>query len=135
MEQDIKQRVKLAMKELEISPYVIAKDFHLNERTVYDQINGNSKIGVATIEALLAYRPDLSAEWLLRGAGDMLLTDKPAEIAIDNSNFGHHNNTNIGGTQMNSDSVYREALVTSLREQIDDLRKDKENLYQLLFKK
>ena len=135
MEQDIKQRVKLTMKELEISVNALSEFRQLTRSTINDQINGNSKIGVATIEALLAYRPDLSAEWLLRGAGDMLLTDKPAEIAIDNSNFGHHNNTNIGGTQMNSDSVYREALVTSLREQIDDLRKDKENLYQLLFKK
>lgn len=72
MENDIKNRVKKALRELEISPYSIARVQNLNERTIYDQINGNSKIGVATIEALLAYCPDLSAEWLLRGTAPML---------------------------------------------------------------
>lgn len=99
-EKDVKERVLTAMKACNISAYAIAKFCSMNERTVYEQINGNSKMGVATIEALLAYRPDLSAEWLLRGTGDMLITNKPTEININNSNMGHHNtNTNFGGTQ------------------------------------
>ena len=41
----------------------------------------NNKDGVASInsnnlEKILSAYPDLSAEWLLRGTGDMLLTDK-----------------------------------------------------------
>ncbi len=138
MEQNIKQRVKLAMKELEISVNALSEFRQLTRSTMNDQINGNSKIGIATIEALLAYRHDISAEWLLRGEGEMLRNaDKPAEVNIDHSDFGHHNNTNtnIGGTQMTSNSKYGEALVASLNAQIDDLRKDKENLYQLLLKK
>lgn len=101
METDIKNRVKVALRALDISPYSIARMQNLNERTIYDQINGNSKIGVATIEALLAYRPDISAEWIFRGTGDMLITNKPMEINIDNSSRGHHNTntTNYGGTQ------------------------------------
>ncbi len=132
MEQDIKQRVKLAMKELEISPYVIAKDFHLNERTVYDQINGNSKIGVATIEALLAYRPDLSAEWLLRGEGSML---RSIDVVIDSSH-SHHNNNNAGsGTQIiSNDTDMWKKIVAEKDEQITELKADKERLYQLLLK-
>ncbi len=98
-EKDVKERALMAMKVCNISAYAIAKFCSMNERTVYEQINGNSKMGVATVEALLAYRPDLSAEWLLRGTGDMLITNKPTEININNSNMGHHN-TNIGsGTQ------------------------------------
>lgn len=100
-EKDVKERALMAMKACNISAYAIAKFCSMNERTVYEQINGNSKMGVATVEALLAYRPDLSAEWLLRGTGDMLITNKPMEINIDNSNRGHHNTntTNYGGTQ------------------------------------
>ena len=125
METDIKNRVKVALRALDISPYSIARMQNLNERTIYDQINGNSKIGVATIEALLSYRPDLSAEWLLRGTGDMLITNKPTEININNSNMGHHN-TNIGsGTQTITTSDLAE-----LKQQIAD----KEKLYQLLLK-
>lgn len=129
METDIKNRVKVALRALDISPYSIARMQNLNERTIYDQINGNSKIGVATIEALLSYRPDLSAEWLLRGTGDMLITNKPMEINIDNSNMGHHN-TNIGsGTQTITTSDLAE-----LKQQIAELKADKEKLYQLLLK-
>lgn len=130
METDIKNRVKVALRALDISPYSIARMQNLNERTIYDQINGNSKIGVATIEALLAYRPDISAEWLLRGTGDMLITNKPTEINIDNSNRGHHN-TNIGsiGTQTIANSDLAE-----LKQQIAELKADKEKLYQLLLK-
>ena len=130
METDIKNRVKVALRALDISPYSIARMQNLNERTIYDQINGNSKIGVATIEALLAYRPDISAEWFLRGTGDMLITNKPTEINIDNSNRGHHN-TNIGsiGTQTIANSDLAE-----LKQQIAELKADKEKLYQLLLK-
>lgn len=128
-EKDVKERALMAMKVCNISAYAIAKFCSMNERTVYEQINGNSKMGVATVEALLAYRPDLSAEWLLRGTGDMLITNKPTEININNSNMGHHN-TNIGsGTQTITTSDLAE-----LKQQIAELKADKEKLYQLLLK-
>ena len=74
MEKRIKERAKQALKELEISVTAVAKFRGLSDRTLLDQINGASKIGTATLEALLAYRPDLSAEWLLRGTGEMLIS-------------------------------------------------------------
>lgn len=73
MEDDVKKRVKKAIKECKISPSAIAKFRDISDRTVLDQINGKSRIGVATLEALLAFRPELSAEWLMRGTGDMIL--------------------------------------------------------------
>lgn len=73
MEDDVKKRVKKAIKECGISPSAIAKFRDISDRTVLDQINGKSRIGVATLEALLAFRPELSAEWLMRGTGDMIL--------------------------------------------------------------
>ena len=74
MEKRIKERAKQALKELEISVSTIAKYRGLSDRTLLDQFNGNSKIGAAALEALLAYCPQLSAEWLLRGTGDMLIS-------------------------------------------------------------
>lgn len=74
MEKRIKERAKQALKELDISVASVAKFRGLSDRTLLDQINGSSKIGAATLEALLAYRPDLSAEWLLRGEGEMLIS-------------------------------------------------------------
>ena len=127
MEEQVKERTARAMKELGISVNALANFRHLTRSTVNDQINGNSKIGTSTIEALLAYCPTLSAEWLLRGTGDMLLTNKPTEININD--MGHHN-TNIGsGTQTITTSNLAE-----LKQQIAELKADKEKLYQLLLK-
>lgn len=96
----IKQRVQQVFAECKITVNRFAILSGLNQKTINDQINGTAKIGAVTLSALLAYRPDLSAEWLLRGTGDMLITNKPTEININNSNMGHHNtNTNFGGTQ------------------------------------
>ena len=74
MENDVKKRVKYALKELNISCNALSNFRQLTRSTVTDQVNGSSKMGVATIEALLAYCPDISAEWLLRGTGDMLIS-------------------------------------------------------------
>ena len=95
MENDIKMRVQRAMKELEISVNALSNFRQLTRSTVNDQINGASKIGASTLEALLEYRPDLSAEWLLRGVGDMLTTTQTANgnaapIYQNNGNGGNN---------------------------------------------
>lgn len=74
MEKRIKERAKKALKELEISVNELANFRQLTRSTINDQFNGNSKIGAAALEALLAYCPQLSAEWLLRGTGEMLIS-------------------------------------------------------------
>ena len=83
MENDIKMRVQRAMKELEISVNALSNFRQLTRSTVNDQINGASKIGASTLEALLEYRPDLSAEWLLRGVGDMLTITPDVQLYIN----------------------------------------------------
>lgn len=74
-ENDVKKRVQDAMKELCISAYAIAKTCSMNERTIYQQTNGSSKLSVEAIQALLRYKPELSASWILLGTGSMLLTE------------------------------------------------------------
>lgn len=74
MDKDVKMRVKMAMESLGISAYSIAKSCSINERTIYEQTNGSSRIGVSAVAALLSVSPELSAEWLLRGTGEMLIS-------------------------------------------------------------
>jgi len=78
-EKDVKKRVQDAMNKVGITAYAIAKSCSINERTVYQQITGSSKLGVETIEAFLRLSPDVSAEWLLRGSGSMLLSEPQHE--------------------------------------------------------
>lgn len=74
-EKDVKGRVQEAMSKMGISAYAIAKSCSINERTIYQQITGSSKLGVETLEAILRFKNQLSAEWVLRGTGRMLLND------------------------------------------------------------
>ena len=70
----LKQRVLQVLDECKISVNKLAGSFGARQTTLNDQINGGSKIGAATLVALADFRPDLSAEWLLRGNGAMLIS-------------------------------------------------------------
>ena len=69
------ERVQLALRSLNISVNALAKSSGISQTTLNQQINGTVKMGMAVITSLLDYSPSLSAEWLLRGEGDMLKAD------------------------------------------------------------
>ena len=48
----------------------------LSNGIIKSALNKGSALGSDKVENILLTYPDLSAEWLLRGTGDMLLTDK-----------------------------------------------------------
>ncbi len=71
LEQDLKQRVSDIVKsDYNSSVNKFAAELGLRQTTLNDQINGNGKISATTILSILQVRPDISAEWLLRGTGD-----------------------------------------------------------------
>lgn len=131
MENDIKMRVQRAMKELEISVNALSNFRQLTRSTVNDQINGASKIGASTLEALLEYRPDLSAEWLLRGVGDMLTTTQTA-----NGNVApiYQNNGNGGNnvTQTVANAEIADRLLSRLEISQDQLSESLSQNKQLI---
>lgn len=131
MENDIKMRVQRAMKELEISVNALSNFRQLTRSTVNDQINGASKIGASTLEALLEYRPDLSAEWLLRGVGDMLTT---AQTANGNAAPIYQNNGNGGNnvTQTVANAEIADRLLTRLEISQDQLSESLSQNKQLI---
>lgn len=85
-------------------------------------INGNTTISLETIELILSTFPNVSAEWLLRGTGDMFLDGSTPvgsrEKVEQSSPAGGVPNT--------------ETYIADLQRQIAELRKDKELLGGLL---
>lgn len=139
MESAVKQRVKFLIDTMNINVPSLARKYELSERTVFDQINGNSKIGVAVVEALLLAYPEISAEWLLRGEGNQsrgYRDDKGTNITIDAS--GDHiqgnNNKNTINQAPSEELIELRVENKMLKEQIEDLRKDKDNLMSILKK-
>lgn len=70
LEQELKQRVADIVKsDYKSSVNKFAAELGLRQTTLNDQINGKGKISACTLLAILSVRPDISAEWLLRGIG------------------------------------------------------------------
>ena len=71
LEQALKQRVmEIVRSDYKSSVNKFAAELGLRQTTLNDQINGKGKISACTLLAILSVRPDISAEWLLRGIGD-----------------------------------------------------------------
>ena len=85
-------------------------------------INGNTTISLETIELILSTFPNVSAEWLLRGTGNMFLDGSTPvgsrEKVEQSSPAGGVPNT--------------ETYIADLQRQITELRKDKDLLGGLL---
>ena len=88
-ENAIKKRVLDAINDSGISVNKLAASLGISQTTLNDQIRGSSKISAATLVSLANFRPELSAEWLLRGVGTMYLSDEncscltPAKITLE----------------------------------------------------
>lgn len=79
MEDVVKQRIRSFVKDKSLSLNQISKDTGYPQSNLNKQINLNTSVSLSTIIVLLDYFSDLSAEWLLRGEGEMLKSNTPQD--------------------------------------------------------
>lgn len=80
MEDDVRKRiVQFLEDEKGTSVSAFAKSNGENQSKMTKQIKNSTAISLYTILLLMEEYPDLSAEWLLRGTGSMLLTEPQHE--------------------------------------------------------
>lgn len=70
---EIKKRLQDVFVEYGSNPTQLARLFKVNQKTLNNQVNGDTDVSVSTILLFLDAFKDLSTEWLLRGRGDMRL--------------------------------------------------------------
>jgi len=84
--EDVRKRLQQVMVEYDCNPTKLAGIYKVNQKTLNNHINGNVEVSVSTILLVLDAFPDLSADWLLRGKGDMRLLpgglDDPQDTEI-----------------------------------------------------
>lgn len=68
------QRLKEFIKYSKITERAFAIKCGIAQNTFNYYMNGQRKISYEAVEKILKSFPDLSAEWLIRGHGDMLLS-------------------------------------------------------------
>lgn len=71
METIVAQRIKSILNDNQISIAAFAKMIGMLQVTCNRQIRGDQAVSLAMIEGFLHVFPDISAEWLLRGEGEM----------------------------------------------------------------
>lgn len=69
--EDINQRIRKVLKDKDLSVAAFGREVGIGQTTLNRQLNGGARVSVGTIKAFLLKFKDVSAEWLLRGVGDM----------------------------------------------------------------
>ena len=75
MKTTIYQRIKSILDEKSISVNALAKQINVAQATLNPQLRGDRTLAANIVEKFLLAFPDVSAEWVMRGTGEMLLSD------------------------------------------------------------
>lgn len=86
MDGTVFQRIKEYIDTNQISLNSLAKTLSMNQSTVLRQVKGEQTLSSNLVEAFLTAYPDVSAEWLMRGIGNMSVC-KYAEHFDDSINI------------------------------------------------
>lgn len=79
MEESVKERIKKILLEKKISLTQLSKQCGVNQKTLNNQINSVTQLSASNILLILSNFEDISAEWLLRGRGEMYLSSEEQE--------------------------------------------------------
>lgn len=71
MESLIIQRISSILDHNKVTKQNLANEINMNQTTLGRQLKGEQALSAKLIEGFLHVFPDISAEWLLRGEGDM----------------------------------------------------------------
>ncbi len=72
MERFVNQRVEQAIEQQNISLNKLASMIGYTQSKLYKQLKGDTSFNVDTLRLIALGLPNVSAEWLLRGEGDMI---------------------------------------------------------------
>lgn len=76
-------RIKEVIAYSGLSDRAFALKCGIKQNTLSRQLGGVSEVSASTINAILDNYQEISAEWLLRGKGSMLLQKEETELGMD----------------------------------------------------
>lgn len=106
MEKSVKQRIReFFIDEKKISERAFSEVLGIGQKTFNKQMKEETSMPLSTILLILSNEPTISAEWLLRGVGDMYLPNN----SVENSNN-------------NAEENYLKETIELLKSNIEDLK-------------
>lgn len=79
------ERIKELIAYTGLSDRAFALKCGLKQNTFSRQLNGLNEVSTQTALSILSTFPEISAEWLLRGNGEMLLTSEQPTASNENN--------------------------------------------------
>ena len=76
MESLVAQRIKSVLESKQISIAAFSKMIGMQQVTCNRQLRGDQAVSLGLIEGFLKEFDEISAEWLLRGKGEMLISEQ-----------------------------------------------------------
>ena len=110
------------MSTLSLSQRALAIELEISPQTVNNQLTGKSPISFDIVYGMLCKYDCISAEWLLRGKGEMYIGD-----VIDNTNYQSVGDNNSHVYQ-NHDGTQLIGVDKSLEERVKDLEDERKRL-------
>ncbi len=136
MEQNnVNQRIKEVLQKNALSVTAFSKEVGLPQATVNRQLMEDNKVSLSTIKSFLQRFPRISAEWLLKGVGDMCcsdISDEELQRQVDEANargqhIGDNSNHNTQTMTENNDVV-----IGMLRDQLAEKNEEIKFLRSLI---
>lgn len=129
VKEPVRERINATLNENKLSVAAFSKEVGIGQTTLNRQLNGDARVSVDTIKAFLHRFKNVSAEWLLRGVGDMCcgIPDEQLEREIAEEtgrvqSIGDNSNHN---TQTMTDSAIakeNEMLRKSIEEKNEEIK-------------
>ena len=81
MENTVVERINTVLVTYKKTPNSLANMLVMTPSTVNRQLKGDQALSSKVVEGVLATFPEVSAEWLMRGRGEMLIADNANNLA------------------------------------------------------
>lgn len=114
----IKQRILQALQEYKMEPKDLGEGNPSKSRKMRRQIEEDTELTESTLSEILNRFPDLSAEWLLRGTGEMLLNAETRRQRDDNETI-----TSTGIAELKDQLRRKDREIDALYERIEELKR------------
>ena len=114
----MKERILKIIQSLAIPERRFALHCGIKQNTLHDQLHGTSQVTLKTIMAILDAFPEISAEWLLRGVGEMKIAESHVMVA-----------EGMAATISDLTATIQDknTMIAMLNKKIEELKKDNPN--------
>lgn len=100
------ERIKEIIRSSSLSTRAFALKCGLKDNTFSNQLNGNRELSLNTIIAILHSNENISAEWLMRGKGEMIIGSEQTNAKAETTPISNRETALIDTIAMQQETIH-----------------------------